>query len=74
MFAMRAPDSGRDSPLAAAAVILFRIPIREAFTRAGFTEVFRSVSVVLAGVYLVGLLILIWAPETKDEPLPTEDD
>ena len=58
----------------AAAVILFKIPIREAFTNAGFTEVFRSVSVALASVYIIGLLVLIWAPETKDKPLPTDDD
>lgn len=58
----------------AAGVILFRIPIREAFTSAGFTNVFRIVSVVLASVYLLGLLILIWAPETKGRPLPTDDN
>jgi MFS family permease len=58
----------------AAAVILFRIPIREAFTNAGFTDVFRMVSVALAAVYLLGLLVLFWAPETKDQPLPTDDD
>ncbi len=60
----------------AAAVILFKIPIRDAMnavTGAGNTEVFRYVSVVLASVYLFGLVILIWAPETKDKPLPTED-
>jgi MFS family permease len=56
----------------AAAVILFRIPIREAFTDAGFTDVFRSVSVTLALVYLLGLVVLIWAPETKGKPLPTD--
>ena len=55
-------------------MILFRIPIREAFTDAGFTEVFRTVSIVLASVYLLGLLVLFWAPETKDQPLPTDDD
>ena len=58
----------------AAAVILFRIPIREALTDAGFNNVFRSVSVMLASVYLLGLLVLIWAPETKGKPLPTDDD
>ena len=57
----------------AAVVIVLRIPIREAFTNAGFTEVFRTVSVVLASVYLLGLVVLIWAPETKGMPLPTED-
>ena len=55
-------------------MILFRIPIREAFTNAGFTNVFRMVSIVLASVYLLGLLVLIWAPETKGKPLPTDDD
>ena len=58
----------------AAAVILFKIPIRDAFTRAGFTEVFKIVSVVLASVYLLGLIVLIWAPETKGKPLPEDDD
>jgi hypothetical protein len=58
----------------AAVVILFRIPIRNAFTAAGFTEVFRSVSVALATVYLLGLVVLIWAPETKGKPLPTDDE
>jgi len=58
----------------AAVVIVLRIPIREAFTDAGFTEVFRTVSVVLAGVYLLGLVVLIWAPETKGKPLPTDDE
>ena len=58
----------------AAVVIVCRIPIREAFTNAGFTEVFRTVSVILASVYLLGLVVLIWAPETKGKPLPTDDD
>jgi hypothetical protein len=58
----------------AAAVILFKIPIREAFTEAGFTNVFRLVAVTLAAVYLVGLVVLIWAPETKGRPLPTDED
>ncbi len=58
----------------AAVVIVCRIPIREAFTNAGFTDVFRTVSVVLASVYLLGLVVLIWAPETKGKPLPTDDD
>ena len=58
----------------AAAVIFFKIPIREGFKEAGFTDVFRSVAMALASVYLVGLLVLIWAPETKGKPLPTDDD
>jgi len=58
----------------AAVVIICRIPIRNAFTEAGFDNVFRIVSVVLASVYLLGLVVLIWAPETKGKPLPTDDD
>ncbi|NOX54895.1 MAG: MFS transporter [Planctomycetes bacterium] len=58
----------------AAMVILFKIPIREAFAQAGFTQVFRAVSVVLASVYLLGLIVLIWAPETRGKPLPTDED
>jgi MFS family permease len=58
----------------AAAVILFKIPIREGFTNAGFDNVFRVVSVALASVYLLGLVVLIWAPETRNQPLPTEED
>jgi len=58
----------------AAVVIVCRIPIREAFTNAGFTDVFRTVSVVLASVYLLGLVVLIWAPETRGKPLPTDED
>lgn len=31
---------------------------------------FRYVAVAMCSVYLVGLLALFWAPETKDQPLP----
>jgi hypothetical protein len=58
----------------AAAVIMFRIPIRDALINTGSANVFRNLSVILAGVYLLGLLVLFWAPETKDKPLPTDDD
>ena len=27
---------------------------------------------ILAGIYLVGAVALIWAPETKDKPLPED--
>jgi len=71
----------------AAAVIVMKIPMRQATDAIlqpgsaigdtlrswGITEPFRVVSVLLAGVYLLGLVVLIWAPETKDQPLPTED-
>jgi hypothetical protein len=58
----------------AAGVIVCRIPIRASFESFGFDDVFRGVSVALASVYLLGFLVLFWAPETKDMPLPTEDD
>jgi len=32
------------------------------------------VSVALASVYLLGFVVLFWAPETKGKPLPTDDD
>jgi MFS family permease len=31
---------------------------------------FRTAAVVMSSVYLIGLVALIWAPETKDRPLP----
>jgi len=58
----------------AAAVIVCRIPIRASFESVGFNDVFRSVSVALASVYLLGFVVLFWAPETKGKPLPTDDD
>jgi hypothetical protein len=31
---------------------------------------FRTVAVMMCGIYFVGILALIWAPETKGKPLP----
>ena len=31
---------------------------------------FRSVAVAMCGIYLVGMVALFWAPETKGQPLP----
>jgi MFS family permease len=33
---------------------------------------FRTAAAVMASVYLVGAVALIWAPETKDKPLPED--
>jgi len=33
---------------------------------------FRSVAVMMAGIYLIGIAALIWAPETKGKPLPED--
>jgi len=60
----------------AAGVIVMKIPLGEMFKTSGTTnlQLLRIVSVVLASVYLLGLGILFWAPETKGKPLPTDDD
>jgi MFS family permease len=34
---------------------------------------FRAVAVVMCLIYFVGMATLIWAPETKDKPLPTDE-
>lgn len=31
---------------------------------------FRNAAILMSGIYVVGLIALIWAPETKDQPLP----
>jgi MFS family permease len=33
---------------------------------------FRTVAVLMCGIYLVGMVALIWAPETKGKPLPED--
>jgi MFS family permease len=33
---------------------------------------FRTAAVLMSSVYLVGMVALIWAPETKDKPLPED--
>jgi len=33
---------------------------------------FRTAAVVMSSVFLVGLIALIWAPETKGQPLPED--
>jgi MFS family permease len=38
----------------------------------GVGEVFRWGAVILCGFYVVGMISLIWAPETKDKPLPED--
>lgn len=80
----------------AAAIMLFKIPMKDFFTdKLGMTantdpEVaakaaesffglvkispFRAVALAMCTIYVVGLVALIWAPETKGKPLPTDDD
>ncbi len=33
---------------------------------------FRTAAVILSGIYILGMVALIWAPETKDQPLPED--
>ena len=33
---------------------------------------FRTAAVVMSSVYVIGMIALIWAPETKDQPLPDD--
>lgn len=33
---------------------------------------FRSAAVIMSSIYIVGMVALIWAPETKDQPLPED--
>ncbi|MCX8109598.1 MAG: MFS transporter [Verrucomicrobiae bacterium] len=33
---------------------------------------FRSAAVLMSGIYLLGMVALIWAPETKGQPLPED--
>jgi MFS family permease len=33
---------------------------------------FRTVAVIMCGIYLVGIIALVWAPETKGKPLPED--
>ena len=40
------------------------------FEEAGFASPFRSAAISLAGVYLVGVCVLPFAPETRGRPLP----
>jgi MFS family permease len=37
-----------------------------------FAEPFRVTAMVMASVYVVGMVALIWAPETKGKPLPED--
>jgi MFS family permease len=41
-----------------------------AFEQAGFSEPFRASACTMSIVFILGLLVLPFAPETKDQPLP----
>ena len=46
----------------------------EALSKIGVTSPFRAVAIIMCSIYVIGLIALIWAPETKGKPLPTDDD
>ena len=46
----------------------------EFLTNIGVTSPFRAVAIIMCSIYVIGLVALIWAPETKGKPLPTDDD
>lgn len=55
-----------------AGILLFSNLLTDFLRSMGVVEVFRWGAVVLCGFYLLGLVALIWAPETKDRPLPED--
>ncbi|HRR84767.1 MAG TPA: MFS transporter, partial [Phycisphaerae bacterium] len=55
-----------------AVIILLGGGLQLALKKAGVDEVFRWGAVILCGFYFLGIIALIWAPETKDKPLPED--
>jgi MFS family permease len=43
-----------------------------ALSQQGVAEPFRTAAVIMCSVYLIGMVALIWAPETKGRPLPED--
>lgn len=58
--------------ISAAVVMLLGDTIRDCLHQMNVASPFRVGAVVLSGVYFVGLFVLIWAPETRGQPLPEE--
>lgn len=54
----------------AAAFPLMLGKLNEIFLHQGVNEPFRKSATVLSFIFLLGLVALIWAPETKGKPLP----
>ena len=42
------------------------------FFEMGFSEPIRTAAVIMSSIYILGIVALIWAPETKDQPLPED--
>ncbi|HOW17649.1 MAG TPA: MFS transporter [Phycisphaerae bacterium] len=58
--------------LSAAVVMLLGNQIRDALTALHFEHPFRVGAVVVSAIYVLGLAALVWAPETRGQPLPEE--
>ncbi|HTQ29994.1 MAG TPA: MFS transporter, partial [Opitutaceae bacterium] len=56
----------------AAAFPLMLGRLNEFFLQHGVSEPFRKSATVLSFVFVLGLVALIWAPETKNKPLPEQ--
>ena len=46
--------------------------VNSQLTRAGVDEPFRKAAMVLSLIFVLGMIALIWAPETRDKPLPED--
>jgi MFS family permease len=46
--------------------------MKQAFIDQGVSEPFRKAATILSFIFVLGLVALIWAPETKGEPLPED--
>jgi MFS family permease len=55
---------------APAPIVLGQLSI--ALTQYGVVEPFRVAAVIMCSVYILGIIALIWAPETKGKPLPED--
>ena len=48
------------------------VSLNQMFLAQGVAEPFRRAATILSFVFLLGLVALIWAPETKGQPLPED--
>ena len=59
--------------LSAAVVMVLGNSIRDGFRQLGVADPFRVGAVTLAGIYLLGLLVLLRAPETRGQPMMEDE-
>ncbi len=57
-----------------ALIIVLAGPVQAGLRAIGVQEVFRWGAVILCSFYLLGIVVLVFAPETKDRPLPRTND